>query len=374
MNCEVEFLPVGDGSKAGDAVVIRYGDASLYELMVIDGGNLDSGKLLVEHIRKYFRKDGKDPLISHVVLTHSDVDHASGLREVLRELRVENLWLHIPWLLAEEARHLFEDKRWTENGLRDAIRKEYDVISEIVDLGLEQKSNFFYPFQGSNIGPFRVLSPSRFAYVHLLPQFDKTPDPDQNLLETASMWIGKQPSGLMALLEKVAAKVQKWIPETWNSEKLKDGGVTSASNETSVVLYGAFDGNRRLLLTGDAGVNGLTWAANYADLSGLPLQFAFVQIPHHGSRRNVGPTVLDRILGPIQPENSATKFSAFVSAPAEDDMHPRKMVLNAFARRGGRVIATQGSNKVYWGGFPNRPGYIAANPLPFANQVEAYDS
>ena len=31
------------------------------------------------------------------------------------------------------------------------------------------------------------------------------------------------------------------------------------------------------------------------------------------------------------------RFSAFVSAPAEDDTHPRKMVLNAFTRRGGRV-------------------------------------
>src|SRR5690348_10353453 len=105
MNCEIEFLPVGDGSKPGDAIVIRYGDASSYELMVVDGGNLDSGKLLVEHVRKQF---GKDTAISHVVLTHSDADHASGLREVLRELPVKNLWLHIPWLLAEEARHLFK--------------------------------------------------------------------------------------------------------------------------------------------------------------------------------------------------------------------------------------------------------------------------
>ena len=34
MNCEIEFLPVGDGSKAGDAIVVRYGEADAYELMV----------------------------------------------------------------------------------------------------------------------------------------------------------------------------------------------------------------------------------------------------------------------------------------------------------------------------------------------------
>jgi beta-lactamase superfamily II metal-dependent hydrolase len=97
MNCEIEFLPVGDASKAGDAIVVRYGTVNSYELMIVDGGNLDSSKLLVEHVRQEF---GYNKLISHVVLTHSDADHASGLREVLRELPVANLWLHIPWFLA----------------------------------------------------------------------------------------------------------------------------------------------------------------------------------------------------------------------------------------------------------------------------------
>ena len=373
MNCEIEFLPVGDGSKAGDAIVIRYGEASSNELMIVDGGNLDSGKLLVEHVRKHF---GKDKVISNVVLTHSDADHASGLREVLRELPVQNLWLHLPWLLAEEARHLFNDKRWTEPGLRDAIKKEYDIVSEIYDLGVTAKCKVYYPFEGNNIGPFRVLSPSRHAYLHLLPQFDKTPEPDRELLESASMWLGKQQgSALRNLIEKAVAKVQKWVSETWDSERLKDGGATSASNETSVVLYGNFDAGRCVLLTGDVGLNGLRWAADYADSCGLPLQqFTFVQIPHHGSRRNVGPTILNRILGPIQAQGSSSKFSAYVSAPAEDDTHRRKMVLNAFTRRGGQVFATQGSSKVHWGGFPRRDGYTNVEAVPFASKVEEYDS
>jgi hypothetical protein len=218
-----------------------------------------------------------------------------------------------------------------------------------------------------------VLSPSRYVYRHLLPQFDKTPDPDQEAIEAASMWLGKQ-SALGKLIEAVIAKAQKWVPESWNNERLEDGGVTSASNETSVVLFGDFGEKRRVLLTGDAGVNGLTWAADYADSLALPLQdFMFVQIPHHGSRRNVGPSILNRLLGSKQADGSATRFTACVSAPKEDDTHPRKMVLNAFMRRGGRVIATQGSNKVYWGGFPKRNGYVSVEPLPFATQVEAYD-
>jgi beta-lactamase superfamily II metal-dependent hydrolase len=371
VDCEIEFLPVGDGSKAGDAILVRYGSAQNNELMVIDGGNLDSGKMLVEHLRTQF---GKSAVIKHALVTHSDADHASGMREVLRELTVTNLWLHIPWLLAEEARPLFKDKGFTEEGLRKAIKKEYDIISEIVDLGCAAKCKFYYPFAGNSIGPFRILSPSRYVYRYLLPQFDKTPKPDQEAIEAASMWLGKQ-SPLTKFLEAVVAKAQKWVSEGWDSELLKDGGITSASNETSVVMFGDFGEKRRVLLTGDAGVEALTWAANYADQLRLPLQdFMFVQIPHHGSRRNVGPTILNRLLGYKQAEGSPSRFAAYVSAPKEDDTHPRKMVLNAFMRRGGRVIATQGSNKVYLGGFPKRDGYVSVEPLPFATQVEDYDA
>ena len=75
---------------------------------------------MVAHLKRHF---GKSVSLAHVVLTHSDADHASGLRELLQEIPVANMWLHIPWLLAEEARHLFKDKRWTEDGLRTAIKK-----------------------------------------------------------------------------------------------------------------------------------------------------------------------------------------------------------------------------------------------------------
>jgi beta-lactamase superfamily II metal-dependent hydrolase len=140
------------------------------------------------------------------------------------------------------------------------------------------------------------------------------------------------------------------------------------------VLYGDFGSNRRVLLTGDAGIVALNLAANWADRSGFPLQqFNFVQVHHHGSRRNVGPTVLNRLLGPIQQQGTPSRFTAFVSAPKDDDSHPRKIVLNAFTRRGGNVVATQRSTKVYWGGFPPRPGYSSVDAIPLASQVEEYD-
>ena len=109
---------------------------------------------------------------------------------------------------------------------------------------------------------------------------------------------------------------------------------------------------------------------------GIRLAFAAIQLcPDTAPRKpsKCRPTVLNAILGPIQAEGSASRFEAFVSAPAEDDTHPRKIVLNAFMRRGGRIIATQGSAKIYYGGFPQRDGYVSATPLEFSTKVEEYD-
>ncbi|MBZ5621231.1 MAG: hypothetical protein LAQ69_21265 [Acidobacteriia bacterium] len=371
MNCEVEFLPVGDGCKAGDAIVVRYGDANGYEIMVIDGGNLDSGKAVVSHIQSNF---GYNAVVTHAVVTHPDADHASGMREVLAGLTVKNLWLHKPWEFAAAARPYFANKSWTDQGLATEIRKEYDIVAELADTALKKNITIQQPFAGMSIGPFRVVSPFQNVYPYFIPQFDRTPDPDQASIEAAGFWIGKAPGFLAQLFEKAAAKVQKWIDESWENERLKDGGCTSASNETSVVLYGDFGPGRRVLLTGDAGIWGLTMAKCYADKNGLALQdFMLVQVPHHGSRRNVGPTILNEILGLIKPNGTLPHSQAYVSAPKDDDTHPRKMVLNAFMRRGYKVAATQGIKIVYWGGFPARPGYGPLSMLPFSPQVEDYD-
>lgn len=75
----------------------------------------------------------------------------------------------------------------------------------------------------------------------------------------------------------------------------------------------ALDGHR-LLLTADTGMPSLTRAADCMDafgFTGMPLKF--MPVPHHGSKRNVGPTIRDRLLGPknAQPPGSSV---AFVSA------------------------------------------------------------
>jgi beta-lactamase superfamily II metal-dependent hydrolase len=122
MDYELEFHPVGDASKAGDAISLRYGHNGQHAVIVIDGGTSDSGEALVAHIKQHY---GADTVIKHAISTHPDSDHASGLREVLKNFRVENLWLHGVWHHAAELRPYFADKRFTDQGLADKIRGEY---------------------------------------------------------------------------------------------------------------------------------------------------------------------------------------------------------------------------------------------------------
>lgn len=336
--------------------------------MLVDGGTAETGEEIVQHIRGEF---GPTAYVNEMVLTHPDQDHASGLRTVLEQMRVDRLWINVPWEYSGLSlqRGLFARKDWVLDNLRRVIRTEYPIVDEILTLAGQKGTAVSPAVQGAKLGPFTVLSPSIDAYSYWMPQFDRTPEADYAAIAAAGFSVGvpRKQSVLARLLPSL-------IPEIWGNERLLEGGTTSATNESSVVLYGDIvDANERILLTGDAGQNALWASINYARATGLPLQqFSLVQIPHHGSRSNVGPSVLDALVGPKLPA-AQKRFQAFVSAPLDDSSHPRKIVLNAFMRRGGEVFATRGRKLVHWGGFPPRPNYSNASYIEFENNVEAYD-
>jgi hypothetical protein len=182
--------------------------------------------------------------------------------------------------------------------LADNIRKAYPIVEELLDLARSQGTAIYEPFQGMTVGPFTVLSPTRYAYVRLVPQFRKVPAPDVDALTRENFWIGspRQPGLLASFLEKAVS----WIDESWDIELLKEGSVTAAENETSTILYGRL-GTTSVLLTADAGVNALWWACDYAQSLNIDLStLTLVQVPHHGSRSNVTPTILNRLdLSPL---------------------------------------------------------------------------
>lgn len=363
---EVEFLRVGDGASSGDAILVHYWDGAEWRIGIIDGGYEDTGWEICNHIRQWY---SRDPIVDFVVSTHPDNDHMSGLRVVMENLPVRELWMHVPWAHADNIVGLFQSRRWTIEGLRTELRRQYNYVMELVDLAYKQdpSTTIRLPFQGQQIGPFTFMSPSIEMYEGLMPQFRDTPKPDQNLLQHLGHW-------LEGIGRRIAKDVRKIVRETWGTETLREGGITSAENESSVVLLGDL-GAGNILLTGDAGLKALGTAVNYAKAQGVDLSKLWLfQVPHHGSRNNISPSMLNRIIGlPVEEGTTRPRPFCIISAGAEDEEHPRQVVVNALSRRGLKPYVTRNGTVRFHNGVQNRDGWTIVAPIPFAERVERYD-
>lgn len=355
MPYEVDFLPVGDSS--GDAIVIRYGDDQQgYFLHVVDGGRTDTAETIIRHINSYY----PGYFINHMVLSHADNDHACGLVGVLEHFEVKHLWMNRPWLYAAEVLHHFHGN-FTLQGLIDAIKERHPYLVELEQLAAAKGTLIHEVFQGEQIGAFRVLAPSRHRYVELIPDMEKTP---------TSYRVEDEAPRHYGLLKALAERLKRWLDESWDVETLSENPQppTSASNESCVVQYGELENNNKVLLTADVGPVGLTEAADYAAALQLAMP-QFVQMPHHGSRHNVTPVVLDRWLGPRKTSGTYVG-TAFCSVGANKPEYPRGQAKNAFIRRGFQVFATRTKWLSHYSGA-GHGGALPAVPENFDNQVEA---
>jgi beta-lactamase superfamily II metal-dependent hydrolase len=358
---EIDFLPVGTGEKNGDAIALRFGVQGNYKVMVYDGGTKDSGAALVAHIRQHYQTNRVD----YMVNTHPDRDHASGLSVVLDEMDVGELWMHQPWDYSSEICGYFRDGRITDKSLGARLQEKMSAAYQLEQLAKAKGVKIFEPFEGALIGGiFRVLSPSKNWYIHtLIPEFAKSPE-----LKAAI-----ESSDLGNLLKALLEKAANWVDETLHIETLKENVSTSAENESSVILYGKID-SEVILLTGDAGIRALAAAATYAASIGIdiPNTVSIVQVPHHGSRHNISPTVMNMLFGMPHTKISASKPIAVASVAAKCATHPRPAVSNAFIRRGFEVTKTTGTALRYRHKMPLNPAFsYPVDFIPFSTKVEA---
>ncbi len=359
MGYEIDFLPVGDESSGGDAIALRYGNLygqrSEQTVIVIDGGYTANGEALVDHIGRYYGTDRVDIAVS----THTDQDHITGLEVVLEKMRVGSLLMHLPWNHSSE----LTEARMTafkSAALSEKLEKSFQAASDLQAIAERRGVPIVEPFEGvaTSDGAFRVLGPSLAYYEQLLKEMEPS-----NAARQAR-------STFQELVRKMAAAAAKLVPETLTYETLRDDGETSATNNSSVISLLMVDGDQ-LLFTGDAGIPALELAVAVLEAEGFqPGGLGFVQVPHHGSRRNVGPSVLNRLLGP---KGQTTRHStAFASVPKKnpEHKHPAKKVTNAFRRRGYDVHLTQGATKWHRNDAPARDNYFTSTPVPFHEVVE----
>lgn len=74
---EIDFLPVGNGERSGDAIAMRFTrpDNGGIAHVIIDAGFEDDGEALVRHVQDYYDTE----YIDLAVLSHPDGDHIGGI-------------------------------------------------------------------------------------------------------------------------------------------------------------------------------------------------------------------------------------------------------------------------------------------------------
>lgn len=143
---------------------------------------------------------------------------------------------------------------------------------------------------------------------------------------------------------------------TWN-----DNETTSSINESSLIILFEYE-NVKILLTGDAGKEGLRQAIKFAQENNIRLDnCSIIKMPHHGSRKNVDPAIIDAFVG-----SKKVYYSC-----ASDDLghHPSQRLINLMNEKGFVQLSTSGST-LHWGyNAPDR-GWKSAPIFKSFPQIE----
>lgn len=361
MNYELEFISINEDSCDADAICMRFFDKERgrYIIGVYDGGTQKYGNALVSHLTKYYFQNTKNPTIDFIVCSHTDQDHASGLCELFDHFHVGALIVNRPWLYIDDIFDKVTDGRITKSSLENRLKQAYPYVSALEEKALKNNTPIYEGFQGTTIyKQLKILSPTKEFYKSLLVESSKTPLSENSVA---------QDSFFTRILNEA-----KTTLESWTNELLREKVSTSPENEASIVLLGDMV-EEQFLLTGDAGIRALRQSIDYASKTGIDIRRIKVhQIPHHGGRHNVSPSILDALLGKkIVKGTTPTKY-AFVSV-GKGTNHPQKMVTNAYMRRGAKVYEARTHTVRHQNGMTSRSGWTTTTPIAFSEKVEDWD-
>jgi beta-lactamase superfamily II metal-dependent hydrolase len=376
----MDVRAVGENSNSGDCIVVRFGnlhgDRTDYKLVLVDGGYADDGKAAVEFIKTEFGTDHFDLIVS----THPDSDHINGIKAILEDesVTVGMLWMHTPWYHNQELSLALAGSLASSVHLSEKQKASLSTAQQVEAIANERGIPLREPFAGNafgdSYGSITVLSPSEIFYESLVEELN-----ERHATITAN---ATESGGIL----KSAIALAKKLLERWDIETLtdpKENATSPRNNSSTVLLIRVETGSEFLpeltsvLLTADAGTPALESALAFADAHDIDLTTCRVQqVPHHGSRRNIGPTVLDELVGPKLASKGTTHMSVFVSCSKEnpENKHPNPRVTNAYLRRGAEVYSTAGIGKIsQFGNCPDRDT-SPATPVPFhTGEVETGD-
>lgn len=326
---EIDMLNLGNA----DSILITKWTGGQSIRVLIDGGNKGDSERVIN-----FLNGLGITYLDHIVCSHPHDDHAGGLEGIIKTVPFGRFWMHVPSRhidMAQLRLALMLESGQAKNIVR-ILNESLQTTANLEALINRMGKTVEEPFADQVIGPLVVYGPTQAFYEQRLAEFK-----DLGKLRAFEMLMEQR-------MQQVSNEDRELVAE---STALGVGG-TEPENNSSTILGLKF-GDDTVLLTSDAGVEALEAVKSAYPLANL----RWMQIPHHGSRRNIS----EELIAHFNPK------TAFVSAIGSKK-HPRKAVVNAFKRQGAKVFSTHypapgGHKRFRLGTVPERANYSAASAL-----------
>ena len=336
---EVDMLTIGNA----DAILVTRWTDGIATRILIDGGDACDAQTVVGFL---IRRGATH--LNHVVCSHPHDDHAAGLVDVVKDsrLQIDAGWMHLPWshIDLRQLAATLERSEATASKVVRIIRASVETAQQLLNAFRGRGITPQEPFDPGQIDFLTIAGPTKEYYEELLTEFT-----DYEILQSMeeSLRTHEEERRLEDILEHTTFG-GRLLEATADELGAKP---TEPENNSSTIL-GTKYGDDVLLFTADAGVPALTRAKDSYALRKL----RWMQIPHHGSQRNITKELIEHFAPQI----------AYVSASGEKK-HPRRKVVNAFKTAGARVYSTHYPTQTnlwfHLGTVPARPDYHALTAL-----------
>lgn len=302
MEYVIDFVYVGDG----DAIIVWARNPNIADyVFFIDGGNAGNGQKIVNHYQTNIKPHLLQSKAIGFINSHPHNDHINGLIEIVELLGSEMSFAiyndPVEFISTELREQIKKSYLAKEDDDISHLYESFEKVQKLNELCTQHNLKRSSALTDSNIlnNDIKILSPTREFYQEKVQQFT-------NIEFLKQKDFSQKPPTIFD--DEVTS------PCTIVDE-INDA---SPENLTSTVLQLTDSSGKKYILTADAGVESFDDMEN----NGFNNEnINLVQLPHHGSRRNVSSAWLVR----FNPK-------MYIASAAGNVKHPRRAVVNCIKR------------------------------------------
>ena len=161
---EVDMLSVGNA----DCILVTSWSQGTAVRVLIDGAGVGAAQDVLTFLR-----ENDISYIDHLVSTHPHDDHAGGLLELVKDpdVNVGKAWMHLPWNHFDSQEVASALKKSAGLAVVMEIQKSLTRVTSLYSELQKRGIGIEEPFQGKNIGFFKVCGPSQSYFEELVGGF-----------------------------------------------------------------------------------------------------------------------------------------------------------------------------------------------------------